>query len=200
MKKIIMAVAIVCATVAAQAATASWRMSASNIYSGNATDKYSGTAYIFDNSVMNQAALFALFDAGTTSFGSTTAGFVATATVGTGVIAANTSQFNYGDQSTDAGKNNYSFYFAIVKDDAIYLSNILSKDANGTATPVTLAMGTQANGTSTFSNQAAGEGFQGAGHWSTHASSGGGEPVPEPTSGLLMLIGAAALALKRKVA
>jgi len=184
MKKLIMTVAIVCAAVVAQAATANWKMAASNIYSGNTTDKYTGTAYVFDSSLMGQSALFAMIEAGTTTFDSSTTGFITTATVNNGVIAANTTQFGYGEQSTTESKNNYSFYFVIAEDDAAYFSNIVAKDANGTATAATITMGSQIS-----SQLAAVDGFQGAGKWSA---------VPEPTSGLLMLLGMAGLALKRK--
>ena len=197
MKKLIIAVFAICAAVAAQAAAANWKATASNLYAGNATDKFSGTAYIFEAGTMSQAALFALFDAGT-AIGTSTAGYAGSATIASGTMGQ--TNFTFGEQSTAETTQNYSFYFVVGNSDDIYFSNEKPMSANGTATAKSVAFGTQANGTATFSNQAAGEGFQGAGHWSTHASSGGGEPVPEPTSGLLMLIGAAALALKRKVA
>ena len=197
MKKLIIAVFAVCTAVAVQAAAANWKATVSNMYAGNTTDKFTGTAYIFDAGVTSQAALFAIFDAGT-AIGTSTAGYVTSAAINNGAMAQTT--FAYGEQSASASDtNDYAFYFVVVNSDDIYFSNEKSLSANGTATAKALTFGTQAS-TSMFSNQAAGEGFQGAGHWSTHASSGGGESVPEPTSGLLMLIGAAALALKRKVA
>ena len=194
MKKLIIAVFAVCAAVAAQAAAANWKANASNMYAGNATDKFTGTAYIFDAGVTSQAALFAIFDAGT-AIGTSTAGYVASAPINAGAMPW--ANFSYGEQSTTDTTQNYSFYFVVVDGDDIYFSNEKSLAANGTATAKSITFGTQTS-TSTFSNTAAGAGFQGAGYWSTHASSGGGESVPEPTSGLLMLIGAAALALRRK--
>jgi len=196
MKKLIIAVAAVCAAVAVQAAAANWKATASNLYAGNATDKYSGTAYIFDAGVTSQAALFAIFDAGT-AIGTSTAGYAGSATITTGTMGQTT--FTYGNQSASASDlSNYSFYFVVVDDQNIYFSNEKAVSANANDTAKSVAFGTQANDSTTFSKTAAGAGFQGAGHWSTHASSGGGESVPEPTSGLLMLIGAAALALRRK--
>ena len=65
MKKLIIAVFAVCTAVAVQAAAANWKATVSNMYAGNATDKFTGTAYIFDAGVTSQAALFAIFDAGT---------------------------------------------------------------------------------------------------------------------------------------
>ena len=195
MKKLIIAVAAVCAAVAVQAAAANWKASASNMYAGNASDKYTGTAYYFESGTMSQAALFAIFDAGT-AIGASTAGYAGSATITAGTMGQ--TNFTYGEQSTSETTQNYTFYFAVIDGDNIYFSNEKALAANGTATAKTVGFGTQANGTATFSNTAAGAGFQGAGHWSTHASSGGGESVPEPTSGLLMLIGAAGLALRRK--
>ena len=194
MKKLIIAVFAICAAVAAQAAAANWKATASNLYAGNATDKFTGTAYIFEAGTMSQAALFALFDAGT-AIGTSTAGYAGSATIASGTMGQ--TNFTFGEQSTAETTQNYSFYFVVVNSDDIYFSNEKPMAANGTATSKNVGFGTQASA-SMFSNQAAGEGFHGAGHWSTHASSGGGEPVPEPTSGLLILLGMAGLALKRK--
>ena len=54
----------------------------------------------------------------------------------------------------------------------------------------------QANSTPSISFGNMQSATQNASNWAS--SGGGGEPVPEPTSGLLMLLGAAGLALKRK--
>ena len=186
MKKLIIAVAAICAAVAVQAATANWKASASNMYAGNATDKFTGTAYIFDAGVTSQAALFAIFEGGT-AIGSSTAGYVGSAAISSGAMSA--TAFSYGDQSASAtDTSNYTFYFAVIQDDNIYFSNEKAMVANATATAKTVGFGTQA-GTSTFSNLPAADGFQGAGKWSA---------VPEPTSGLLMLLGMAGLALLRR--
>ena len=186
MKKLIIAAVAVCAAVVAQAATANWKASASNMYAGNSTDKYTGTAYYFDAGVTSQAALFAIFEAGT-AIGSSTAGYVGSASISSGTMTA--TSFSYGEQSASASDtNDYTFYFAVIKDDAIYFSNEKEMSANATATAKTVGFGTQ-NGTSTFSSLAPATGFQGAGKWSA---------VPEPTSGLLMLLGMAGLALRRR--
>lgn len=187
MKKIIIGVVALCVAVAAQAATANWKASASNMYAGNATDKYTGKAYYFDAGVMSQTALFAIFEAGT-EIGSSTAGYVGSGSINSGTMTA--TSFSYGEQSASAtDTNDYTFYFAVITDDAIYFSNEKVMSANATATAKTVGFGTQ-NGTSTFSSLAPnGTGYQGAGYWSS---------VPEPTSGLLLLLGMAGLALKRK--
>ena len=191
MKKLIIAAAIVCAAVISQAATANWGVGASNIYVGDgSTTKVAkgATVYMFDAGITSQAALYALFAADTAMDMTTAAGYAgAVATSAAGVMAATTVKFSYGNQSTDEGLNSYDFYFAIVDGDNIYLSDSKSVTANKSDTAVTVGFGSQATG----SKLPAVEGFQGAGAWSA---------VPEPTSGLLMLVGLAGLALRRRLA
>ena len=190
MKKLIIAAAIVCAAVISQAATANWGVGASNIYVGDgSTTKVAlgTTVYMFDAGTTSQAALYALFAADTAMDMTTAAGYAGTvATSAAGVMAQTKVKFSYGDQSTTDSSNSYDFYFAIIDGDNIYLSNSKNVTANGTDTAVTISFGSQAAGSLAAP---AGEGFQGAGAWSA---------VPEPTSGLLMLVGLAGLALRRK--
>ena len=87
--------------------------------------------------------------------------------------------------SNDAlvGGNYYDFFFTI-EDSGKTFTSYIKEDVGAQAiASATIAFGNMQSATQNASN------------W---ASSGGGEPVPEPTSGLLMLIGAAGLALKRK--
>ena len=182
MKKLIIAAAAMCAAVCANAAAANWKSSASGMYNGTGSTAdsalYSGAAYVFDAGVTSQSALFALIEAGTT-IGSTTAGYVATATFDEGAYGG--LNFSNGEQ----GGGSYTYYFVVVDDDKAYFSNEKAVTANTTATGKNVGFGNQ-SGSSALP---AGTGFQGAGAWSS---------VPEPTSGLLMLLGMAGLALKRK--
>ena len=182
MKKLIIAAATMCAAVCANAAAANWKSSASGMYNGTGSTAdsalYSGAAYVFDAGVTSQSALFALIEAGTT-IGSTTAGYVATATFDEGAFGGLI--FANGEQ----GGGSYTYYFVVVDDDKAYFSNEKAVTANTTATGKNVGFGNQ-SGSSALP---AGTGFQGAGAWSS---------VPEPTSGLLMLLGMAGLALKRK--
>ena len=184
MKKIIIGMMMFVTALSVQASNFKW--SAANIYDGTGSTetiaKYTGTAYLFVATTISQADLFAAYAADSTY--DYAAQSVANLAVNNGSIAA--TQVSFGD-----GGNKYDLYFAIFESDAVYFSSIKSQvTANTTDTPTTLAFGTQNNNSTTFSSLApAGEGFQGAGHWSA---------VPEPTSGLLMLVGLAGLALRRK--
>ena len=160
-----------------------FRWGAANVFDGTTT-KYSGTAYLFDNATITMASLFSEFEADRSYVA---ANAINSKTVSSGSIASASSDvdFSYGT----AGSK-YSFYFAIVDGDDIYFSNLKENiTAPSTAAAGNIAFGTQNNNSSTFSSLAPASGFQGAGHWSS---------VPEPTSGLLMLLGMAGLALRRR--
>lgn len=94
-----------------------------------------------------------------------------------------TADFTYGTVGND-----YDFYFAILDsaNDQILISDlVMGAEAQESGSTVIAFSGSK-----TWSNQAFGEdAFSSAGWYST---------VPEPTSGLLLLLGMAGLALRRK--
>ena len=185
MKKLIIALGIIVGVCSVQAAQIKW--SASNLFSGysvtegTTTTKYTGTVYLFDAATIGQDALFAAVAEDVSSF---TAKAIGSATMTTaGVVPATTT--TYGSAGTS-----YDFYFAVLEGDALYLSNVKSVTTSGSETvATTVAFGTQNNSSTTFSATALSSTYAGAGHWSA---------VPEPTSGLLMLLGMAGLALRRR--
>lgn len=193
MKKLILTAAIVCATVISQAATANWSVSASNLYNGGgdtATKLASGTVlYMFDASKVTQAALFEVFAADTSMDFAKATGYAGSVAVGAtaGVVPTSTATFSYGEQ----GGGDYSYYFAIVNGDNIYLSKTITKTANETSTAAAIGFGNQAPTTGASSKNLPTDGFVSVGQWAA---------VPEPTSGLLMLVGLAGLALRRRLA
>jgi hypothetical protein len=188
MKKIMIAVAAICAAVMAQAAVANWKVSAANIYDGTDASKYSGAAYFFDASAMSQEALFALFEADTSLDLTKQTGYLATGTVSSGSISSSVAanQFSVFEQGSGA----HDFFFVLVNDDAIFLSNTKAGvNAGGNDSPVSITFGTQASTTAAYNSKMTTEGFVSAGTWAV---------VPEPTTGLLMLVGLAGLALRRR--
>lgn len=184
MKKLILTAAIVCAAVATQAATANWKVTAANIFDGTGTTaKYAGSAYFFDAKSISQSALFALFDADNGLDLSAQTGYLSSGTVANGVINANTAANQFGAFEQASGYQD--FFFALVDEDRIFLSDVKSVQASGTDDAVQISFGAQTAGSKLTT-----AGYTGVGQWA--------QSVPEPTSGLLLLMGVAGLALKRK--
>lgn len=187
MKKLMIIATIVCAAVASQAASFNWKTAAANqVYvAGSTTDKYSGTAYIFNAGTTTQEAVFAALLAGTDI---STLGALDSSAVSAGAVAMKTSASDLIAIDVAAGTTVNAF-FAIVDTDTFYISG----NASGAA--VETGYTTLSFKEKTASQMAAHDsssGYAGAG-WYTAA-------VPEPTSGLLLLLGIAGLALKRKQA
>ena len=191
MKKLIIAAAVVCAAAMSHAAAANWSATADSIHNGTGVEEayWSGTAYIFDANIMTQSALFDIFAAGT-AIGSSTSGYVGSGTVNaSGTLAG--AAWSYGEQGDG---NTYNYFFALVDTDKIYLSQTKGAKPNSSATPKTIGYGEQYDweGGISLPNSYSlpTEGFVNAGAWAA--------PVPEPTCGLLVLMGIAGLALRRK--
>ena len=187
MKKLMFALAAASLVGLAHAAQAKWKYSAANIYNGageTAATKYSGNAYIFDAATTSQESLFGAFLKDYLNFDvKKQSGYLAGGTVGSGVIKAGNNQFSAFEQGSGA----HDFFFVLIDSDKIYLSATKSGvDASSTDSPMLIAFGGQA-----AKSKLSALGYQGTGTWSV---------VPEPTSGLMILLGLAGLALRRKQA
>ena len=186
MKKLMIAAAIVCATVVAQAVTCNWAISTSKeIYAGNDTDIYSGTSgYFFQKTgTMTTTALLAALADGTKNI-STIEGAKAV-TIEDGML--DTQKFS----TEGPGTGTQSFIFAVQAADKVFIwegtkLNDLTESA--------LESGTLA----TFNPKSASQAVVGAAKDGYSSSGWYTTAVPEPTSGLLLLLGVAGLALKRK--
>jgi len=192
MKKLMIAAAVVCAAAMVHAAAANWTATAGEIHDGTGVEEsyWSGTAYVFDAGTTSQAALFDIFAAGT-AIGSSTAGYVATGIVDDGSLGGAT--WSYGEQGD--GKT-YNYFFALVDSDKIYLSETAGAKPNSSASAKMIPFGDQYDweGGVSLPNSYSlpTDGFVSAGRWAAASD------VPEPTSGLLMLLGVAGLALRRR--
>ena len=196
MKKLMIAAAIVCAAAFAHGATASWLLSDLVDKNGSAA---SGYAYTFTTASTTidavTAALVATTDAATFSAALTSLGYVSqlSGSVSSGVYSS-------GDKVlSEAGipTNTRQQLFSVVIDTATltdesnwYITGLSNKTKTGASDD---AIGAAEY---TLSD----EGSSTASNWT--AVKAAPEPipggVPEPTSGLLVLLGVAGLALKRK--
>jgi len=178
MKKLIMAVAIVCAAVCANAAQYVWQTSAtSKMYDGPNKALYTGTAYLFaDAAPTAMSTVFAALAAGNDV---TKLGAIDTSSVSSGAIGKKTSS------PIDAG-DSLTAFFVIVDGDNFFVSSDV-KVAGSDVGATTLTFSAKTASQAAFKD--ASKGLDGSGWYST---------VPEPTSGLLLLLGMAGLALRRR--
>lgn len=182
MKKLVMAMAIALAAVAAQAEDEFEEendvyVDIKNVYSPGTSAGFSGTAYLIYSGNMSQEAAVAAFDSAPSPK----------------YLVASPNAFRttylYGGSSKIADDNIslVPMYVICFDKDSNYDYMYVSPVAN----PQGYSYNFNAAGTSGAAAMSASGGWQGAG-WYTASN------VPEPTSGLLMLLGVAGLALKRK--
>ena len=197
MKKLMMALGVVALAATVQAATFRWYMGSPVSPSDDATGQItSGTLYLFSGSGQSDlltgyvAAIAAdsssgityltgvdsyvgsaTIGASSTKFGTTT---VPGATVTSGRVV-------WSETTSDASR---SYYHVLVDGDNIYISDTLTVGVAGTGNT---NFPFQNNESRTALKQAS-DGYTGGGWYA----------VPEPTSGLLMLLGMAGLALRRR--
>ena len=178
------AIAAVAMGFAANAATVSWAAANGYVYdgSGNTGATYrmaDVSAYLFYASDYAQGTLVSDFYAGKTAAIKTT--------------ALDSADMSNGRASNDfsADKTSGDWYFAVFSADekSVYISTVAASDYDNVTGINTVTFGKQTDASKAFVTTS-GAAYSGAG-WYTQS-------VPEPTSGLLMLLGMAGLALRRR--
>ena len=178
MKKIILIVVAALATYMSSAASINWKTSSSGgkVYGDATTVLASATAYLIDASVLSQADLAAAISGGKTFAEVTSGKTLDSASVSDGKINKTFETSAYAAEATP------NFYVAVLNGDNYYASDSVTATISGvgdTTVQYKLSAGTKA-----------------ADAWKDATGTGGG--VPEPTSGLLLLVGGALLALRRR--
>ena len=178
MKKIMIIAAVAMAAIASQAATFKWSTTATGkVYeAGTTTVLASGMAYLFDSATMTQAALVESLAAGALDLSKA----VDSTAVSAGVVAAKVA--SYGEIGTT-----YTFYLAVV-----------DADNNLFVGPTKNAMGVEGKDSAVSFSAAAASKLAFNDASAGYSAAGWYQSVPEPTSGLLMLLGMAGLALRRR--
>ena len=179
MKKLIVFSLAITVSVMANAASFDWKTSTTGkAYEAGTTTLFSGTAYLIDAAVLTQSAAFTSLSGGTAASALTS---LASKSVASGAIAGGTT-FDWG-----AAGDTLTAYIVIQDGDNFFISD--TKDAIGDAAAtktLQFSLKTASQAALNTSGSYSGAGWYGA--------------VPEPTSGLLMLVGLGALALRRRKA
>ena len=186
MKKIMIAVAIVCTTVMAQAATVSWKSGAMTDYTGAAPAKGAITGYLFELTASEYASYSALDAAtlSTTLYNDFSAKFGEADATGASKLAKGVASLDLtGPTSFTAPATAYAAVIYFDAANNMAMGNVASATIESAIDVNLGGMSTTLGGNVTGS---------GATAWASTAA------VPEPTSGLLMLVGLAGLALRRR--
>lgn len=177
MKKLLIIAAVALTAAVSQAAAVTWTVN--NIQSS--PDVSVGAGWLVQIYAAETTFDYAAAKAGTIS------ALDSQQSVSSGTIFKATHTF--GDYAANAAVNTYAVIFdaATVADAKNYIvSSVLNKNISAAGSPLNISFGNMA-GTAT-SNMFLGK------TWTATGSA----PVPEPTSGLLMLLGMAGLALRRR--
>ena len=181
MKKILFALAAAAMAVCAQAASIDWSVGA-NTWDINGAKPAKGTTVYLINTA-DLAAITAAIDGGTTSFTTSDKGILGLGTTSNTKGYVNTTATSV---ALTAGTS-YNVAYMVIQDGKYFVSGAQSVAAYDPTDPVYSEPKAVTFAATSFNNPLT------PGGWT---DAGGG--TPEPTSGLLLLVGGAMLALRRK--
>lgn len=179
MKKLMIALAAVAMAVGLQAATVSWTLT--NVYAGDTLVDNSYKAYLFTTATATIDSWASLKDASAVAAQASNGYQMTWAAAGkfSSASEVEVSAINNASKLGLAGGQTYDFYAIVISSDGKYYTT--------TTKNATISAGTDRTGLLFASQKSATQGNAGA--W---------QSVPEPTSGLLLLLGVAGLALRRR--
>ena len=182
MKKILFGLAAIAMAVCAQAASIDWQITANTwTVDGGAKPAKGTTVYLINSADLT--AITAAIDGGTTSFTTSDKGILGLGTTSNTKGYVNTTATS----SALVAGTSYDVAYMVIQDGKYFVSGKDSVAAYDLSDPVY--------------NEANGVTFAGT-HFANPLTPGGwtdaGGGTPEPTSGLLLLVGGAMLALRRK--
>jgi len=198
MKKLMMAAAVALAAIGLNAATVSWGATKGYVYDGVSANKLtSGTAYLmFVTASYTQSDLVADFksaggDSAATIAAMGTSGALATGTASIGSNARISEATATGAPAADT-----TAYFVVFNGDKMYVSitgdvvyDPVSAESTLSFASVTASSKLEFDAT---------DGYSAAGWYGLPAAPTPTPGIPEPTSGLLLLVGGALLGLRRR--
>ncbi len=188
MKKLIVMMSIAVAAFMSHAAAVYW--TCSNVYAGNASDTVTGVAYFLTTDMLAYEDAQALKGKGasaiTAALGSAYSYQGSAGAFGVGSSTAVSNAALGLDDATTYTAYLMIFDTATITDSSnFYLTDTKSLTTMGGTSTSQVKFGSQKTNSQSSSN------------WSS-ATGGGGADGPEPTSGLLLLVGAGILGLRRK--
>ena len=185
MKKLMIAAAIVCAAALSQAATINWSAQKGYVYDGKGSTDSSkiadGTvAYLLFGDLSSADALVK---------GLTDASYESTVSAAKVAAGATDNGRLFEESTTTLTGPDATAYFVLFNGDNMYVSEVVDASWDGVTSQYTATFTTSMSSGSKALPKDSAAGYAGAG-WYT--------AVPEPTSGLLLLLGVAGLALRRR--
>ena len=190
MKKLIMFAFVAVATVCANAASVNWLAQKGYLYEAGTTTKItSGDAYLmFVTTSYTQSDLVNAFNAAGGDVAATIAAMTASGAMatGAGVVGSNA---RIEGASTYAISSDMTAYYVVFNGGNMYISNTADALYDTVTGEASATFMTSMSNSTKAPAMDASAGYTAAG-WYT--------AVPEPTSGLLMLVGLAGLALRRR--